>query len=59
MTLEGHHLIGFSSVAGATDGRTISAVNPASGETLAPAYPLAGQAEVARASGVTVGSAPD
>ncbi|MCO7215587.1 aldehyde dehydrogenase (NADP(+)) [Halomonas sp. OfavH-34-E] len=49
MTLEGHHLIGFSSMAGATDGRTISAVNPASGETLAPAYPLAGQAEVERA----------
>lgn len=29
MTIEGHHLIGFSSVAGSTDGRTISAVNPA------------------------------
>ncbi|MBW6390190.1 aldehyde dehydrogenase (NADP(+)) [Billgrantia antri] len=46
MTLEGHHLIGFTSQGGSNDASGISAVNPASGDTLAPQYPMAGQAEV-------------
>lgn len=49
MTIEGHHLIGFESLAGSPDDRGISAVNPASGEPIAPQYPLAGQDEVERA----------
>lgn len=36
MTLEGHHLIGFASQAGATGAQSIEAINPASGEALAP-----------------------
>ncbi|WP_136247895.1 aldehyde dehydrogenase (NADP(+)) [Halomonas borealis] len=46
MTLQGHHLIGFQSLAGPAG---ISAINPASGETLDPQYPMAGQAEAERA----------
>ncbi|WP_192035651.1 aldehyde dehydrogenase (NADP(+)) [Halomonas sp. YLGW01] len=46
MTLKGHHLIGYQTLAGPTG---IEAVNPASGEALAPAYAMAGQAEVDQA----------
>ncbi|MBB3143601.1 hypothetical protein FHR96_004527, partial [Halomonas organivorans] len=42
MTLEGKQLIGQQAVT--SDGKPIHAVDPATGETLSPAYPAGGQA---------------
>ncbi|MBB3142407.1 acyl-CoA reductase-like NAD-dependent aldehyde dehydrogenase, partial [Halomonas organivorans] len=47
MTLEGKQLIGQQAVT--SDGKPIHAVDPATGETLSPAYPAGGQIEVERA----------
>ncbi|MBY5966994.1 aldehyde dehydrogenase (NADP(+)) [Halomonas denitrificans] len=49
MTLEGHQLIGFQSLAGDVGERGIAAINPASGDMLSPTYPSAGAAEIERA----------
>lgn len=47
MILTGHNLIGFASVPG--HGAPLYAINPASGDTLAPAYHAASNADIERA----------